>query len=54
MIDRAVLFMPKIKLSYHDQLNQVQSVMKTGQDNDVTNHIGLFYSKTETELSESI
>lgn len=40
----------KMKLSCHGQLDQVWSRIKTNQDNDVTNRIGLLYVKIETEL----
>ena len=42
--------MPEKKLSCRDRLNYVWFVMKTKQDNDVIDHIGLVYVKTETEL----
>ena len=41
---------PKTKLSYHDILDWVWIVMKTRQDNDMTNHISQVYTKTETEM----
>ena len=44
----------KMKLSCHDQSNQVQSVTKTRQDNDVSNRISLVYAKIETKLLGSI
>ena len=44
----------KMKLSYHDQSDLVWSVVKTRQDNDVTNYIGLIYAEIETELTGSI
>ena len=40
----------KTKLSSRDQLNRVWSMTKTRLDNDVVDHIGLFYAKTKTEL----
>ena len=40
-------------LNYHYQLDQVPTVMKTRHD-DVTDHIGLVYTKTEIELSGPI
>ena len=43
-----------MKLSYRDQSNQVRFVMKTRQNNDVTNHIGMVYTKNDTELSGPI
>ena len=42
--------MPKMKLSCHVQLDQVRFVMKTKQDNDMSNHISPVYSETETKL----
>ena len=45
--------MSKTKQSFQDWLNQVRFVMKTRQDNDVTNCIGLVYAETNTQLSES-
>lgn len=42
--------MSKTKLSYHVQLNLVLSMIKTRQDNDMTDRIGLVYAKTKTEL----
>ena len=42
---------PKTKLSYRDQSNQVQFVMKIRLNNDVTNRIGAIYVENETELS---
>ena len=40
----------KMKLNYHDWSDHVQSMMKTKQDNDMTDHIGLVYAKIKTEL----
>ena len=40
-----------MKLSYHDQLNEVSSETKTKQDNNVTNCIGVVYVKNDTALS---
>ena len=42
---------PNVKLNYRDWSEQVQSVTKTNQDNDMTNHINLVYAKIETKLS---
>ena len=39
-----------MKLSCYDQPNQVQSMMKTRQDNDVIDSIGVVYVETKTEL----
>ena len=41
---------PKMKLSCHDRLDRVWSMTKTRQDNDMTDHIVLFYTKYKTEL----
>ena len=43
--------MQKMKLSCHDRSNQVRSMTKSWQDNDVTDHIGLLYVETKTQLS---
>ena len=43
--------MPKLKLNYRDLFEQVQFVMKTRQDNDVTNCTGAVYTENEIELS---
>ena len=45
---------PKMKLSCRDLLDQVQSLMKTTQDNYLTDRIGLVHFKTETEFSRHI
>ena len=37
--------------NYRDQSDQVSSIMKTRQDNDVTNCIGEFHAKNDTKLS---
>ena len=42
------------KTKLRDQLNQIWYVLNTKQDNDVIDHIGLVYAKTETELARSI
>ena len=39
-----------MKLSYCDRFDQVQFVMKTKQGNDMTDPIGVVYSKNDTEL----
>ena len=39
----------KKKLSYHDWSDRVQSMMKTKQDNDMTDRIGLVHIETENE-----
>ena len=46
--------MPKAKLSCCDQSNWVQFVIKTRQDNDMTNCIGIIYTETKSELSGPI
>ena len=38
--------MPKLKLNYRDLSNLVQSVMKTRQDDDVTDCTSVVYTKT--------
>lgn len=43
--------MTKMKLSYHDQSNEVWSVMKTRQENDLTDIIDLVFVEIEIELS---
>ena len=40
--------MLKSKLNYWDLSNQVQFVMKTRQNNDLTNHAGAFYVENDT------
>lgn len=49
-----VRFMPKTMSSYCDWLNQVQFVMKTRQNKDMINCIGVVYAKIETILSGPI
>ena len=39
-----------MKLSCRDQSDQMPSMKKTWQDNDVTDHIGLVYVEIEFEL----
>ena len=41
----------KTKLSYHDWSNWVRFIMKTKQDNDMTNYISAVYVENDTELS---
>ena len=43
-----------MKLSYHDRLDYVQFVMKTRQDNNVTDCKGAVYFENEIELQWSI
>ena len=38
-------------MNYRDLSNWVQSVTKTKQDNDVTNHTGVVYAENNIELS---
>lgn len=42
--------MMKTKLNCWDQLDRVQSVMKTRQDNDVTSSTGAIYTENKTKL----
>lgn len=44
----------KTKQNYQDLSNQVWSVIKTRQDNDLPNHTGIVYGKNETKLLWSI
>lgn len=39
----------KTKLSFRDWLNLMRFVIKSSQDNNMINHIGLVYTETETE-----
>lgn len=39
-----------MKLSYRARYNRVRFFMKTRQDNDVTNRIGVVYAKTKIKL----
>ena len=39
-----------MKLNYHDWLDWVRSMTKTRQDNDLTDCIGVVYTKNEIEL----
>lgn len=43
--------MKKMIMNYRERLNQVQSVMKTREDNEVTDRIGTVYVKNDIELS---
>ena len=47
-------FMLKMKLSCHDRSNQVQPVIITRHNNDVTKHTRPVYAKNNIELSWSI
>ena len=42
--------MLKTKLSFHDRLDRVRFVIKTKQDNDVTDHTRVGYTENETKL----
>ena len=42
---------PKMELNCHGQSNSVQTMTKSRQDNNVTDHTGALYAKNETELS---
>ena len=42
--------MLKTKLRCHDRLDQMSSMMKTRQDNNVTDSIGAVYTENDTEL----
>ena len=42
--------MLKPKLNFWDLFDRVHSVMKTRQDNDMTNRTGAFYTKNDIEL----
>ena len=39
-----------MKLTCHDRSDRVSSVMKTKQDNDMTDRTGAVYVETNTEL----
>ena len=51
MIDQTNVVYIKNESGCRDQLDWVQSVMKTKDNNNVTDHISLVYAKIETELS---
>ena len=42
---------PKMILYCHDRSNHIQPTMKTRPNNKVTDHIGMVYIETKTELS---
>ena len=46
--------MPKRKLNCRDRSDRMQFVMKTRQNNDVTNCTRMVYAENEIELSRSI
>lgn len=50
MTDRIGAVYAKTKLSFLDLLDQLRSMIKTIQDNDVTDHTSLVYGETEIEL----
>ena len=37
-------------MTYHDRLDRMESMMKTREDNDVIDHIGVVYIKNDTKL----
>ena len=41
----------KTKLNCYDRTNEVRSMTKTRQDNDVSDRIGVLYPEIRTELS---
>ena len=43
--------MPQLKMNYRDLLDKVRSMMKTRQDNDVTNRTCMVYTEHEIKLS---
>lgn len=44
----------KSKLHYHDRLDKMRSILKSRQDNDVTDRIGITFVKCIIELSRPI
>ena len=42
---------PQMIINYRDQSDRVQSITKTTQDDDVTDHTGVVYTENNTELS---
>ena len=44
MIDNRVWSMTKMKLNYHDQLDRLQSMTKTSQNNDMTDCVSVVYA----------
>ena len=52
MTDRIGLVYAKLKLKFWNLSDYVWSVMKTRQDNDMTNHIGAVYTKNETSCHD--
>ena len=45
-----VRFTMKMKLNSHNRSDMVWSMMKTRKDNDMINHIGAVYAKSEMEF----
>lgn len=39
---------PKMKLSFNDQSDQVRFIIKAKQDNNMTNIIGIVYTENDT------
>ena len=46
--------MLETKLNYHDRSNMIQSIMKSKQDNDMNDCIGVISIEYDTELSRPI
>ena len=46
--------MSKRNLNYHDRLDRVWSMLKTRQDNNLTNYTGVVFAKNYIELLEPI
>lgn len=51
MIDCIVSVYAKNEIKFHDRLDWVRSVIKIGQDNDITDHTSVVYAKNNIELS---
>ena len=51
MTNLQVWFMLKPKLNFWDLSDRVCFVIKTREDNDVTDCIGVFYTQSDTKLS---
>lgn len=54
VIDRIDATTQKLELNSHDRSNKIRSIMKSRQDNDLTNRISVISKKCNTELSRSI
>ena len=52
--NRQVRFISKTILNCRDQSDRVSFVMKTRQDNNMIDRIGLVYAETETQMSGTI